>query len=135
MQPSPEIREATMQVFREMNAHNAAGLRAMLSQEPGVIFLGSQPTEWYESVAAVEPMLQQVARDSGDNLPPDLSIQAMQEGTVGWAVFRFAIKLPDGKAVTMRGTNVYHQEGGAWKQVHFHVSAAIPDELIPSIAQ
>jgi ketosteroid isomerase-like protein len=135
MQSSAELQEMVQHFFESMAAKNAAAIMATCSAEPGVLFIGSAPSEWMENLAALEPMVQASAANSSGKIPPDLQIQAMQEGTMGWSAFRYTARLPNNSTVLLRGTAVYHQEGGTWKIVHSHISVGIPDELIPNIAQ
>jgi hypothetical protein len=59
----------------------------------------------------------------------------MQEGSVGWIAARWTGHLPSGATIPFRATGVVHQENGAWKEVLFHASVAVPDEVVPSIAE
>jgi hypothetical protein len=135
MQPSPELRALIEQSFRHLAAKNAEALLAQESHEPGTVFIGTDPKEWFESLAGWEPVVRTVAANSAGGMPADLQIQAMQEGTVGWAAYHWTGHLPDGRILTFRATSICHQENGEWKEVHFHVSLGVPDELAPNVAQ
>jgi SnoaL-like domain len=135
MQPSPDVRAFIEQNFRDLAAKDADAILATASREPGVVFVGTDPKEWFESLAGMEPVIRATAASSSGTMPADLYIQAAQEGTVGWAAYHWTVHLPDGRTIGLRGTSVCHQEGGVWKSVHTHWSAAVPDELVMSIAQ
>jgi hypothetical protein len=135
MQPSPELRQLIEKSFRDLATKDADGVLATMSGETGAVFVGTDPKEWFESLTAAEPVIRAVAAGGDGNMPADLSIQASQEGTVGWAVYRWTGHLPDGRTFQLRGTSVCHQDGGAWKTVHTHWSVAVPDELVGNIAQ
>lgn len=49
---------------------------------------------------------------------------------MGWVVDQPIFLFPDGSAVQTRLTAVLHQEGGAWKLVHMHLSVGVPDEEV-----
>jgi ketosteroid isomerase-like protein len=135
MQPSPELRALIEKSFRDLAAKDADAVLATFSSEPGVVFIGTDPKEWFESRADAEPVIRAVAASGDGNMPANLSIQASQEGTVGWAVYRWSGHLPDGRTLQLRGTNVFNQDGGMWKAVHSHWSVAVPDELVMNVAQ
>jgi hypothetical protein len=136
MQASPELRDAVMRSAQDFFvAKNIAAALDSYSREPGVLVLGTAPTEWFEGIAAAEGMLRASMEGGSGNMPPDLQLQAWQEGTVGWAAYQWTGRLPNGSTFKLRGTEVLHLEGGNWKMVQQHVSVGIPDELVPSIAQ
>lgn len=134
MQPSPELRAFVEQVFRNLTAQTVDAELASYSAEPGSIFIGTDPKEWCEGLAAWEPIVRAVAQNYSGNLPADLQIEAMQEGTVGWVAARWTRQLPDGRSLHFRDTGVCHQVNGAWKAVQWHASVAVPDELAPTVA-
>ena len=135
MQPSPEIREAAMQVLRDQLAGNLAAIIATMSQEPGFLSIGTAPSEWFTSSAVMEQASRAAAAAGGGGMPPleNVEIEAYQEGTVGWGSERGTLRLPNGVALTIRGTFVVHQEGGSWKAVQAHTSIGIPDDQIMNL--
>jgi ketosteroid isomerase-like protein len=135
MQPSPDVRALIEQNFRDLAAKDADAILVLGSNEPGVVFVGTDPKEWFESLAAMEPVIRATAASGSGNMPADLYIQALQEGTVGWAAYHWTGHFPDGRTIQLRGTSVCHQESGVWKTVHTHWSVAVPDELVMNIAQ
>lgn len=135
MQPSPEIQAMVMRSLRDMAAKNAQAILDSCSREPGVVFIGTAPNEWMESVAQLEAVARPAIEGGSGGMPADIQIQTGQEGTMGWAAYRYTVPLPNGRAFVLRATDVWHQEGGTWKCVHSHLSVGLPDELVPSIAQ
>lgn len=135
MQPSPEIREMVMRNMRDVAAKNVQGVLDTLSRQPGIVFIGTAPTEWMENPAAIEAVMRPAIEGGSGEMPADLQIQTGQEGSMGWAAYRWTGTLPNGKTFVLRGTDVWHQEGGAWKCVHSHLSVGVPDELVPNVAQ
>lgn len=135
MQPSPEIREAALQVLRDQLAGNLVAVTETMSQEPGFLVIGTAPSEWFTSAAAMEQASRAAAATGGGGMPPleNIEIEAYQEGTVGWGSERGTLRLPNGVALTIRGTFVVHQEGGRWKAVQAHTSVGIPDDQIMNI--
>jgi hypothetical protein len=135
MQPSPEIREAALQVLRDQLAGNFAAVMETMSQEPGFLSIGTAPGEWFTSAAAMEQASRAAAPAGGGGMPPleNVEIDAYQEGSVGWGSERGTLRLPNGVALTIRGTFVVHQEGGRWKAVQAHTSVGIPDDQLMNI--
>ena len=135
MQQSPEIRELVMRALQLMAAKNAAAIMESCSREPGVLFIGTAPSEWMTSLATLEPVVRASLEGGSGRTPDDVEIQAYQEGSVGWAGYRYSVRLPNGASFPLRWSAIFHQEGGTWKLVHSHASVAIPDEQVMSIAQ
>lgn len=50
------------------------------------------------------------------------------EGTVGWVEDQVRFSVPDGQEFGGRMSLVAHQEDGAWKVVHIHLSFGVPNE-------
>lgn len=135
MQPSPEIQALVMRDMRDMAAKNVQGILDSCSREPGVLFIGTAPGEWMENVADFEKVIRPAIEGGSGKMPADLQIQTGQEGTMGWAAYHYSVPLPDGRAVVLRASEVWHLEGGTWKCVHSHLSVAVPDELVHSVAR
>lgn len=124
-----------MRGMQDIVAKNADALLALYSREPGVLVIGTAPTEWFESLAAAEPMIRASVAGGSGNMPTDFQLQTWEEGPVGWAIYQWTGRLPNGSTIKFRGTNIFHREDGAWRGVHQHNSVGIPDELVPNIAQ
>lgn len=130
MQPSPAIREIEMRSFQLMGAKDVASIMAGVSTDPGVMFIGTDPSEWVTNRAALEQLVRASVETSTGRIPDDLEIVTYEEGSVGWSNMRYTGKLPNGGSFLIRWTNIYHQEGGAWKSVSGHVSVAVPDNKV-----
>ena len=114
---------------------NVAALMDVCSREPGFLCVGTQPSEWYTSLADTEAMVRQAVQGGSGRVPNDVEIQAYQEGSSGWAGYRFSAHLPNGATIMLREADIFHQEGGPWKLVHANLSVGIPDDQVMSIAQ
>jgi len=132
MQASAAIREVEMRIFQLIVAKDGDGVMALVSQQPGTMLIGSDPREWLTSNAAIEQMVRASVENSSGRMPDSLEILAFEEGTVGWANVRYTTTLPNGGSFLMRWTDVFHLEGGAWKQVDGHVSMGVPDDKVMS---
>lgn len=135
MQASTAIRELELRGFQLMGAKDVAGIMARVSQQPGTMFIGTDPSEWLTSNAAIEQMVRASVENSSGKLPDDLEIDAFEEGTVGWSNMRYTGKLPNGGTFLIRWTDIYHQEDGNWKLVSGHVSVGVPDDKVMTFFQ
>ena len=132
MQPSPAIREIQLRWFQSTVTNDIAGVLGLWSNEPGAMAIGTDPSEWLTTRAAIEQMERAALENSSGRMPDDLEIVAYEEGTVGWANLRYTAKLPNGGSLLIRWTVIYHQEGGQWKGVSGHASVGVPDDKVMS---
>lgn len=130
MQASAAIRELEMQIFQLIVAKDVAGVMAFESQQPGNMLIGTDPSEWLTSYAAIEQAVRAGVESGGGRMPDSIEILAFEEGTVGWANVRYTTKLPNGGSYSIRWSHVFHQEGGAWKLVNDHTSLGVPDDKV-----
>ena len=62
------------------------------------------------------------------------TIVAYEQGDVGWAYDEPTATFGPISDVPIRVTAVLRHEGGQWKIVHLHFSAAVPDEQLAALA-
>lgn len=132
MQPSPAIREIQLSWVQATMARDLASVLALWSNEPGIMGIGTDPSEWLTTRAAIEQLERAALGGASRPMPDDLEIVAFEEGTVGWANMRYTAKLPNGGSFLSRWTVIYHREGGQWKGVNGHVSVGVPDGKVMS---
>ena len=132
MEPSTELGAVVERFFSAMNAADAATCINLLADEPGALFIGTDPDEWYAGLQILGPVLavqlqesvaQGVRFDTG-------SVEAYCEGTVGWVAARPTLLLPDGTTSSLRFTAVLHLDRGVWRMVQYHTSNAVENEAI-----
>ena len=73
--------------------------------------------------------IERAGRASGTRIQGEKP-RAWEEGGVGWAFDRPTFLLADGGRIICRLTAIFHQEDGAWKLVHGHLSVGVPDEQV-----
>lgn len=130
MEPSPELRDLTTGFLRAMTTGDAAYAARALSQQPGVLGIGTDPAEWWADYPTLDRVLKaQVQEMAGIRFEPT-NPQAYQEGSVGWAADQPSIHLPDGTSFPMRVSVVFHREGAEWKIVQFHASVGARNEEV-----
>jgi hypothetical protein len=128
MQPAPELRTEVMRFYEAVSRGDGDVVAGLTSTQPGLIFIGTDPKEWFEDIAGVRQMLEAQA-GAGVTVKPG-PIHAYREGTVGWIADSGAFHLPDGTDVPFRLTAVFHQEDGGWKLIQEHASVGVSNEAV-----
>jgi len=132
MQSSSEIEAIVDRFFAAMNQRDSVTFINLHADEPGVVFIGTDPVEWWvglDSLASINEA--QMNEFEAGGLSFDLgSVDAFVEGTVGWAAARPTLLFPDGTRVSSRFTAVLHLDRGIWRFVQWHVSVGTENEEI-----
>jgi ketosteroid isomerase-like protein len=125
---SPEVEQSMREAFAMMQRGDIEGLVARTSSQPGVMMIGSDPTEWYAGREAIEGMARDAAA-AGSEMPTSAidEIEGYREGDLGFANIRGTWSM-GGSSVPFRLTTVVHLEDGAWKAVQSHASIGVPNE-------
>ena len=126
MERSPSLEKELDRLYEAFSHGDGDVVDELVTPRPGLVFVGTDPDEWFESIAEVRGMLQ---AQSGAGITVEHGRpHAYEEGTVGWVADRGRFALPDGSAVPFRVTAVFHRENGAWKLVQQHASIATANE-------
>ncbi len=132
MEQYGELRELTRRFYEAVARGDDGFLKRLVSRREGVLFIGTDPDEWWEGSESFLRAMRAQAEALGGNLqivPGQL--QAYREGTLGWVVDRGpTLRLPNGTEVPCRHTLVFHQEYGEWKLVHQHASIGVRNEEV-----
>jgi hypothetical protein len=125
MERSTKLVEELHKVYDAFSNGDGELAEQAMSARDGLVFIGTDPDEWFEDVGSVRRLLEAQAGagikvEHGD-------AQAFEEGTVGWVADRGSFVLPDGSRVPFRITGVFHRENGGWKLVQGHTSVAMPN--------
>jgi ketosteroid isomerase-like protein len=126
---SPELEDLMRRWYAAMGSGDASLIERLISQEEGVLAIGSDPREWWTGYATVVATFEAQFREMGGQLratPGDL--RAYQEGSVGWMADNPTFRLLDGTEVPFRFTGVFRQEGGEWRCVQSHASIGVSNE-------
>ncbi len=130
MEPSEEVREATLEMVRCVMEADAAGWGRLWSARDGVVSIGSDRREQlvgYDAITAVSGSAMQARGRRFSGAVEHCA--AWQEGSVGWGVAYMRAEW-DGRALDQpfRMSGVFHLERGQWKLCHSHRSVAIFDD-------
>jgi hypothetical protein len=126
MQPSTEIAEVLRRIYAAVSEGDEGTLAGALSGSDGLVFIGTDPDEWFEDPGSIRDMLKAQAQ-AGVTVRPG-PIAAFEEGSVGWVADRGVFVLPDGGEMPFRMTMVLHREDSAWKVVQEHASVGVTNE-------
>jgi hypothetical protein len=127
MERSPSLEKELDKLYAAFSTGDVAVLEEMTTARPGLVFIGTDPAEWFESLDGVRDLMKAQA-GTGITVMHGQP-KAYEEGTVGWVADRGAFVLPDGAGeVPFRITAVFHRENGGWKLVQEHASIATTNE-------
>jgi ketosteroid isomerase-like protein len=128
MEQSDELRELMVRFYEAVNDGDFSFVERYVSRQEGAVFVGTDPSEWWEGFEAfVEAMRTQeeAMGDGGLQIVPS-QLQAYREGSVGWSIDRNAsFRPPDGTEMPFRNSAVFLQEDGEWKLIHTHTSIGV----------
>lgn len=131
MEPSDEIRDLVVDVARAWAERDGPAWRALWSERPGVVGLGTDPRQWDEGIEAILSSFTAISSELSTYPSPMVLAHGravgFQEGSVGWGVYSGALGFGDAKT-NLRITAMFHLERGRWKLVHVHRSFGVLDE-------
>ena len=126
MERSPSLEKELDRLYEAFSHGDGDVVDELVSAREGLVFIGTDPGEWFETLADVRSLLD---AQSGAGITVEHgSPRAYEEGTVGWVADRGRFVLPGGNAVPFRVTAVFHRESGAWKLVQQHASIATAND-------
>jgi hypothetical protein len=128
MESSKELRDLTLRSYEAMARGDISFLEQLLSKEPGVLSLGTDPNEWWSGYSTIIEAFREQLQQTGSFPLQGGDPQAYSEGTVGWVVDRPTLRIPGAPEVKTRVTVIYHKENNAWKIVQMVFSASVPNE-------
>src|SRR5665213_798273 len=127
-EPAPEIEQIMRDNLDAIARSDLDAIAQRRSQDPCVVGIGSDLTEWTEGHDDLMRMWRDSTPEGELGVKVGLeSVKAFREGSVGWAAAQGYFEM-DGKRVPMRLTAVVHQEDGEWKSVQTHASIGVPND-------
>jgi adenylate cyclase len=127
VQESPELIALVERMYAAQAAGDVDWLATHLSTAEGALTIGTDPAEWWEGAQVRDRWLAQMAAGTGEARLTATRLRAFEQGDVGWVADEPRIELPDGTALTMRATAVFHREDGEWRLVQGHSSLGVPN--------
>lgn len=131
MQPSAEIKELMTRFYEAASKGDFEFVDGLLSRRAGVLWIGTDPDEWWESPEAVFKAWQAQTAELGGPAPiTGGNVTAYQHGDVAWVSDRPTFHLPDGRRLPFRFTAVWVREPEGWRIVQAHISMGIANEAV-----
>ena len=121
-----EIRKVLDEMLEALNSGDAERLRAVLSERPDAVHIGTDAEEWWTSkllldAAAVDVHGENDVRAVADDL--DIHVH----GDIAFIEGRGRFTRADGAERPVRMTGVLVREDGQWKVVQSHASIGVPN--------
>jgi hypothetical protein len=108
MQPCVELKNIVLRHYGKFESGGQADtIKEIYSLEDGVVIIGNDPNEWFEDRDAI--------------------IACMNAGS---SMDRVMFKLSNDVELPVRHTRIFHNENGAWKMVHLHVSIPVSNDML-----
>jgi len=127
MESSVELRDFMLQLYQTMS-NDAAGFARYVSQQPGVVAIGTAPEEWWSDHATISRIFKTQFEELGSFSVVEANPQAYRAGNVGWVADRATLRLADRTEVPFRLTVVLLQEQGEWQIAQWHASIGISNQ-------
>lgn len=120
-----QVRAVIDEMNGALNAGDAGRIRALLSERPDAVHIGTDASEWETSKELVDAVAA-ASTDSGiQAVVDDLSVHVL--GDVAWAEGRGRFTNPGGAQRRVRMTGVLVREDGRWKVAQQHASIGVPN--------
>lgn len=126
MERSTDLEAKLEELYSAFSTGDGDTAERLVTTRDGLVFIGTDPDEWFEDVASVRSLLEAQA-GAGVQVEHGSPV-AYEEGTVGWVADRGSFVLPDGTKVPFRITAVFRREDGDWRLVQEHASVATANE-------
>ena len=126
MQPCDELKNLVLQHYGKFTASGLTEpIRETYSLQKGVTIIAADSKEWFDNRNAILRFIEEGSASKWEIGVQNLAVYC--EGSVGWTADQVKVQLPDGAALTVRHTRIFHKEDGGWKLVHLHVSIPVTD--------
>jgi ketosteroid isomerase-like protein len=120
-----EIRAVFNQLLTAQNAGDAERVRAMLSERPEAVHIGTDAGEWWTSQQVADAVAAAPGGDGIQAVADDIDIHV--QGDVAWAEGRGRFTDASGSERPLRMTGVLVREDGQWKIAQSHASIGVPN--------
>lgn len=128
MERSEEIEGVIRELFDMMGSADAVAFDDLLSNAPGVLFLGTDATEWWEGHETISRVAGEQLKEMQGIDVGLYEVSGYVDGEVGWGSARARYAMPGGGGNDIRFTGVFSREDGRWRLVQGHSSIGVPNE-------
>jgi ketosteroid isomerase-like protein len=125
---SSEVERTVLEMYDAMRKGDGDAAVALIGDGDGVLFVGSDPAEWWQGSGPVSVAFRAQLEASGGFEMVTSGPLGLASGDVGWFADHPALRLADGTEIPMRLTGVVLREGSAWRIVQGHLSIGVSNE-------
>lgn len=130
-EPTAEVKALMTRFYEAASKGDFELVDELLSRRGGVLWIGTDPKEWWETPEAVYQAWQAQTAELGGPAPiTGGNITAFRHGDVAWVSDRPAFHLPDGRSLPFRLTAVWVLEPEGWRMVQVHTSLGVANESV-----
>ena len=130
-EPGAEVKELMTRFYEAASKGDFDFVDGLLSRRAEVLWIGTDPNEWWENPEAVFKAWQAQTAELGGPAPiTGGNVKAYQHGEVAWVSDRPAFHLPDGRSLPFRLTAVWAREPEGWRIVQVHTSLGVANESV-----
>lgn len=121
---SPELVNVLRRILDAYGSGDTETIRALNAETDALLLIGTDGREWLHGFEGFAVAAAQAANVE-PYVPEYRSVEAWEEGTVGWAAADLSVEHIPGVSTDYRVTAVFNLERGVWRVVQWHVS--VPD--------
>ena len=126
VEPSTEIQALMIRFYEAVSRGDCDSVDRMVSRQAGIRWIGTDPTEDWETAEAVaRAWRSQAAEMGGPTRITGGRATAYRIGDVAWVSDRPVFQLADGRTLPFRFTAVWLSEPDGWRIVQAHASFGI----------
>jgi ketosteroid isomerase-like protein len=130
-EPSAEVKELMTRFYEAASKGDFDLVDGLLSRRAGVLWIGTDPEEQWESPEAVLQAWRAQTAELGGPAPiTGGNVTVYQHGEVAWVSDRPVFHLPGGKSLPLRLTAVWVREPEGWRIVQVHMSVGVANESV-----
>jgi ketosteroid isomerase-like protein len=128
METDDEVLHAYLRLIEAIQSGDASGISSMIADEPGVIFLGTDPEEWWRGAEEVAQAVEAQYEAAPGMKMRTGDVAAYRRGDLGLVADRPTFVMADGTEQAARVTIAFRKDGDDWKVVQAHTSVAVPNQ-------
>ena len=127
MRKSDELIAVMKRIMGAIKDGDPSTIRGVIAPRPETLVVGNRG-EWLYGNEALEVFVAQLSV-VGSYDRTIHSIEAYEDGAIGWAAAKHTVSYPSGVSVEGRTTAVFFLSDGVWRVVQWHASSPIADFL------
>ncbi|HEY7947174.1 MAG TPA: nuclear transport factor 2 family protein [Acidimicrobiales bacterium] len=128
LEPSEELRAVMRRLYQAMNDHDFDTIGNLISDEPSVLSIGTDPEEWWCGHPAITAVWR-TQFEEFEFLFRSEALEAWVQGPVGWVADRPTLVVGT-EEISARITVVFHLVRGQWRFIQMHLSTGTANEQL-----